>query len=106
MAARPQVLDDLAAMPRTVVHFDFRTDHLFFEADGALAVIDWPAISQGDGAADVGNFLSRNLGAEDRRTHEPELLHAYLDTLVANGAPAMTTTCWSTTTGSASAATG
>lgn len=83
--ARPQLLDDLAAMPHTLVHFDFRADNLFFADDGSVVVIDWQAISKGGGMADVGYFLSQNLSTEDRRAHEPELLHAYHDTLVANG---------------------
>ena len=82
---RPRILDDLAAMPHTLVHFDFRADNLFFEPGGAVVVIDWQAISQGGGAADVGYFLSQNLSTADRRAHETDLLHAYHDTLVANG---------------------
>ncbi len=83
--ARPQILADLAAMPHTLVHFDFRADNLFFDDAGEVVVIDWQAISQGGGAADVGYFLSQNLTTIDRRTHEDDLLHAYHDTLVANG---------------------
>lgn len=84
-AARPQVLDDLAAMPHTLVHFDFRADNLFFAEDGSVVVIDWQAISQGGAMADVGYFLSQNLSTSDRRANEADLLHAYHDTLVANG---------------------
>ena len=84
-AARPQILEDLAAMPHTLVHFDFRADNLFFADDGSVVVIDWQAISQGGGMADVGYFISQNLSTEDRRAHEAELLHAYHDALVANG---------------------
>jgi hypothetical protein len=84
-AMRPQILDDLAAMPHTLVHFDFRADNLFFDHDGSIVVIDWQAISQGGGVADVGYFLSQNLSTEDRRAHETELLRAYHDALVANG---------------------
>ncbi|MGB8859935.1 MAG: oxidoreductase family protein [Ilumatobacteraceae bacterium] len=84
-AARPQVLDDLAAMPHTLVHFDFRADNLFFADDGTVVIIDWQAISQGGGAADVGYFVSQNMSTEDRRAHESDLLHTYHDTLVANG---------------------
>ncbi len=82
---RPLILDDLAAMPHTLVHFDFRADNLFFEHGGAVVVIDWQAISQGGGAADVGYFLSQNLSTADRREYEADLLHAYHDTLVAHG---------------------
>ncbi len=84
-AARPQILDDLAAMPHTLVHFDFRADNLFFSADGSVVVIDWQAISQGGGVADVGYFISQNLSIRDRRAHENDLLRAYHDSLVANG---------------------
>lgn len=84
-AARPRLLDDLAAMPHTLVHFDFRADNLFFEEDGTVVVIDWQAISQGGGAADVGYFVSQNMSTQDRRAHETDLLHAYHDTLVAKG---------------------
>ena len=84
-AARPQILDALAAMPHTLVHFDFRADNLFFEADGTVVVIDWQAISQGGGAADVAYFVSQNMSTADRRAHESALLHAYHDTLLANG---------------------
>lgn len=87
--ARPQILDDLFAMPHTLVHFDFRADNMFFDdgsdGDGSVVVIDWQAISQGGGAADVGYFMSQNLTVDDRRENEQELLRAYHDTLVANG---------------------
>ncbi len=84
-AMRPQILDDLAAMPHTLVHFDFRADNLFFDRDGSVVVIDWQAISQGGGMADVGYFVSQNLSTADRREHESALLHAYHQALVANG---------------------
>ena len=84
-AARPQILDDLAAMPHTLVHFDFRADNLFFSDDGSVVVIDWQAISQGGGVADVGYFISQNLSIDNRRAHENDLLHSYHDALVANG---------------------
>ena len=89
-ASHPQLLDRLAAMPNTLVHFDYRADNLFFEADadgpqGSVVVIDWQAISVGGGAADVGYFIGQNLSTSDRRAHEDALLHAYHDTLTANG---------------------
>ena len=84
-AGRPQILEQLAAMPHTLVHFDFRADNLFFDDDGSIVVIDWQSISQGGGVADVGYFLSQNLSTEDRRAFEPELLRAYHDALVENG---------------------
>ncbi len=82
---RGRIIDDLAAMPHTLVHFDFRADNLFFGGDDEVVVIDWQAISKGGGAADVGYFLSQNLTTEDRRATETDLLHVYHDALVAAG---------------------
>jgi hypothetical protein len=84
-ATRPRILEQLAAMPHTLVHFDFRADNLFFDDDGSLVVIDWQTISEGGAVADIGYFLSQNLSTEDRRAHEADLLRAYHDALVANG---------------------
>ena len=85
-ARRPEILEQLAAMPHTLVHFDFRADNLFFDdADGSIAVVDWQTISQGGSVADIGYFLSQNLSTDDRREHEADLLRAYHDALVANG---------------------
>ncbi len=82
---RTQIIDDLAAMPHTLVHFDFRADNLLFDDDGSMAVIDWQTISQGGAVADLGYFLSQNLGTEDRRACEVELLRAYHQALVEHG---------------------
>ncbi len=89
-ANHPLLLDRLAAMPHTLVHFDYRADNLFFEPDsngaqGEVVVIDWQSISVGGGAADVGYFLGQNLSPADRRAHESDLLHRYHDTLAAEG---------------------
>ena len=84
-AMRPQILDDLAAMPHTLVHFDYRADNLFFDDAGTVVVIDWQAISQGGGVADVAYLLTQNLTVDDRRAHELELLRAYHDALVEAG---------------------
>jgi len=84
-AVRGQILEDLEAMPHTLVHFDYRADNLMFDTDGSVAVVDWQTISQGGGAEDVGYLLSQNLTVEDRRAHETDLLRSYHDALVANG---------------------
>jgi hypothetical protein len=84
-SVRDQITDDLAAMPHTLMHFDFRADNLLYDTDGTVAVVDWQTISQGGGAADLGYFLSQNLTTEDRRAHEVDLLRSYHDALVAHG---------------------
>jgi hypothetical protein len=84
-SVRGKILDDLEAMPHTLVHFDYRADNLLFDTDGSVAVVDWQTISEGGGAEDVGYLLSQNLSVEDRRAHEIDLLRAYHDALVAHG---------------------
>ncbi|MGA9278179.1 phosphotransferase family protein [Ilumatobacter sp.] len=81
----PLFLDRFAAMPHTLVHFDYRADNLFFDTDGSVVVIDWQSISIGGGAADIGYFLGQNLSIADRRAHENDLLHRYHDTLISEG---------------------
>ncbi|MDH3754985.1 MAG: ecdysteroid 22-kinase family protein [Acidimicrobiia bacterium] len=80
-----QMLDRLAAMPTTLVHFDYRSDNLFFDDGGDVVAIDFQAISQGGGAADVGYFMSQNLAVADRREHEDRLLRTYHDALEVAG---------------------
>lgn len=82
----PLLLERFAAMPHTLVHFDYRADNLFFDrSSGEVIVIDWQSISKGGGAADVGYLLGQNLDTDLRREHEDDLLHVYHDTLTANG---------------------
>ena len=80
-----QLMDRMAAMPHTIVHFDYRLDNLFFGDDGQVTMIDFQASCKGGGAYDVGYFLSQNLPVDVRRTHEDDLLRTYHDTLVAGG---------------------
>lgn len=82
----PRLLGMFSAMPHTLVHFDYRADNLFFDADsGEVIVIDWQSISKGGGAADVGYLMGQNLDSELRREHELDLLHIYHDTLGRHG---------------------
>jgi Ecdysteroid kinase-like family len=84
----PLLLDRFAALPHTLVHFDYRADNLLFDrSDGGceVAVIDWQSISKGGGAADVGYLLGQNLDSQLRRDNEADLLHGYHDTLARNG---------------------
>jgi hypothetical protein len=84
----PALLDRFAALPHTLVHFDYRADNLLFDRSGGgceVAVIDWQSISQGGGAADVGYLLGQNLDSQLRRDNEADLLHTYHDTLLRHG---------------------
>ncbi|MEM9713769.1 MAG: phosphotransferase [Actinomycetota bacterium] len=80
----PLLLRRFAAMPHTLVHFDFRADNLFFDGDDVV-VIDFQAISKGGGAADVGYLLGQNLDADLRREHEDDLLRVYHQGLLDHG---------------------
>jgi Ecdysteroid kinase-like family len=84
-----QLMDRFAAMPHTIVHFDYRLDNLFFgdtasERPG-VTMIDFQASTKGGGAYDVGYFLSQNLRTDVRQAHEEGLLRGYHDVLVADG---------------------
>jgi hypothetical protein len=81
----PQLLDRLAAMPSTLVHFDYRLDNLFFASDGRIRMIDFQTSAVGGGVYDVGYFLSQNVTVEDRRAAEDDLLATYHGALVAGG---------------------
>jgi aminoglycoside/choline kinase family phosphotransferase len=82
-----QLMDRFAAMPNTIVHFDYRLDNLFFDrdGDGGVTMIDFQASCKGGGAYDVGYFLSQNLRTEVRRAHEDDLLRLYHEALSAGG---------------------
>jgi aminoglycoside/choline kinase family phosphotransferase len=83
----PHVLDQLAAMPATLVHFDYRSDNLFFGSDGQdpIAAIDFQTIARGGGVYDVAYLLSQNLSIEDRVANEDAILRTYHRALEANG---------------------
>lgn len=81
-----QLLDRIAQMPNTVVHFDFRLDNLFFDdSTQDVWMIDFQTSSKGGGAYDIGYFMSQSVPIDVRRTHEDSLLHAYHDELVRLG---------------------
>jgi len=81
-----QLLDRIAQMPNTVVHFDFRLDNLFFDdSNQNVWMIDFQTSSKGGGAYDIGYFMSQSVPIDVRRAHEDSLLHTYHDELVRLG---------------------
>lgn len=81
-----QLLDRIAQMPNTVVHFDFRLDNLFFDdSNQNVWMIDFQTSSKGGGAYDIGYFMSQSVPIDVRRTHEDSLLRMYHDELVRLG---------------------
>ncbi|SNV73312.1 aminoglycoside phospho transferase enzyme family protein [Mycolicibacter terrae] len=74
--------------PITVVHGDFRTDNMLFDAKGGdvpVAVVDWQTVDRGCGLLDVAFLLGTALDPELRRTHEQDLVRGYFDALTAAG---------------------
>jgi aminoglycoside phosphotransferase (APT) family kinase protein len=66
--------------PSAVIHGDYRTDNMLFDAAGGtipLAVIDWQTIQVGNAMADVAFLLGASLDPADRRTHEHDLVREY-----------------------------
>jgi hypothetical protein len=73
---------------RTIVHGDYRTDNMLFDAHGGrdpLVVVDWQTPSLRAGPADVAFFLGNSMTVEDRRAAERDLVRSYWDALVAGG---------------------
>lgn len=78
----------LAGPPQTLLHGDYRLDNLFFGADGAdsdLYVIDWQAVTVGNGLADVAYFLIGSLDPTVATAAVEDLLRAYHSTLIEHG---------------------
>lgn len=73
---------------RSLWHGDFRLDNMLFNArDGAdpIAIVDWQSVASGPGTIDVSYFMGNSLSADNRSTHERDLLKVYFDRLVSMG---------------------
>lgn len=78
----------LGGGPRTLIHYDFRLDNLFFGDPGAarpLVVFDWQLCLVGRGVADVAYFAAFCLSPAQRRASERGLVATYHDGLLAHG---------------------
>jgi hypothetical protein len=84
--------------PEGLVHGDFRLDNLLFGEPGSakpLTVVDWQTVGWGGAVTDAAYFLGGGLAPEERRRHEQELLRAYHEALLAEGAQGLPwETCW------------
>ena len=93
--AMPQLLDDLATEPTTMIHGDWRADNLLFEPDGAVAALDFQLIGTGRAAYDLAYFTTQSLAAADASRHERALFDRWLAALGAAGVPeADVATAW------------
>ncbi len=86
----PALMEETANHPWTLAHGDVRLDNLFFGASGVsgdsgLRIVDWQICYRNQGAFDLAYFMGQSLTVEDRRAHEPEMLHRYHDRLLAGG---------------------
>lgn len=73
--------------PRTLIHFDFHLDNLFFarNENTDLIVVDWQLITRGRGIVDLSLLLCQNLSIDTRREYESNLLETYYKYLIDYG---------------------
>jgi hypothetical protein len=75
-----------ASGPRSVLHGDPHPGNTYATSGGRTGFFDWQLARLGHWSHDVGYFLAGSLDVEDRRRHERDLLHGYLDRLARAGA--------------------
>jgi hypothetical protein len=74
--------------PYVVAHSDYRMDNLLFGSKPdapPISVVDWQGARLAPPLLDATILLGACMTAEQRRTHERDLLHSYHDRLGANG---------------------
>jgi len=89
LPAIPEISDELARAPVTLVQGDFRLSNLFFDdsddATGPIVAIDWQSAGRVRSADDIAQFMYTSFGVENRRKHETELLTEYHTALTDGG---------------------
>ena len=71
--------------PDTLVHGDFRSDNLLFDADGRPLVLDFQLVTIGNGMVDVAYFISQSVADDVAAARADELIDAYLARLATHG---------------------
>jgi hypothetical protein len=64
--------------PQTLIHGDAHIGNLFID-DGRVGFLDWGLLNISTPMRDVSYFLTMSMLADERRTHERDLLQHYLD---------------------------
>lgn len=75
---------------RSIIHGDAHIGNTFVRPDGTPGFIDWQAPHAGVPLQDVAYFIAGSLTTEDRRNHEDDLVHHYLQALHKAGGPLLT----------------
>jgi hypothetical protein len=65
--------------PQVLLHGDAHVGNTYALRGDRIGWYDWQLTRRGSWAHDVGYFMVSALSVDDRRTHERELLHAYVD---------------------------
>ena len=76
------------AGPRTLAHFDYRADNLFFDdpsKEKAVVVLDWQLAMWGLGAYDVARLAGGSLPPAERGGHHSEIVDTWHQGLMAGG---------------------
>jgi aminoglycoside phosphotransferase (APT) family kinase protein len=82
------VLAKFFAGTRTLVHFDYRADNLFFDELGhrsPVVVLDWQLVTWGPGAYDLARLVGGSLPADERGGHHEEIVERWHGGLLAGG---------------------
>ena len=82
------LLDVVGTVPRTVMHGDYRADHMFFDVGATaepFAVADWQITSNGPSAFDLAYLMTGSLSVADRRRHQDDLLGLHHQILMDGG---------------------
>lgn len=85
----PEVVNQLNALPGTLLHVDARADNMAFDAipgPQAVRMLDWQLTAYGPAAFDLTYFLMHSMETNVRREAHEDILGAYLNELCADRA--------------------
>jgi phosphotransferase family enzyme len=93
---RPRILRGFEALwayedahTGALAHGDAHLGNTYISSDGTVTFIDWQGVCVAPWSYDVAYFITGALTAEDRRTHERDLLGLYRTALAGAGGPSL-----------------